>query len=79
MLASDVVLEEIPSDSMESFGMLIYEDDVWDLSHLDSLAFQCELKPGFLVTVIVTSPAIALHGALLAMRACQKIPASRDI
>jgi hypothetical protein len=54
MFADDVVLEEVSSDSNESFGLLIYKDDIWDLSHLDSLAFQCELKPGLFVTVVVT-------------------------
>jgi hypothetical protein len=53
MFADDVVLEEVSSERVLSFGILNYKNEMWDLSHLDPFAFHFELEPEYPVTVVV--------------------------
>jgi hypothetical protein len=49
----ELAVEDLPAGHTLSFGMLTYENEQWDLSHLDSFAFLYDLLPDFQVTVLV--------------------------
>lgn len=53
MSTQEIAFAEIVVEPIESFGQLLFRNEVWDLSHLDSFAFQCELDPDLLITVVV--------------------------
>lgn len=44
---------EAPEDAQHRFAAITYKGKTWDLSHLDSFAFRCEVTPGVLVDVVV--------------------------
>ncbi len=44
---------ETPIDARHRFSPLIYHGKIWDLSHLDSFAFRCEIAPGLKIDVVV--------------------------
>lgn len=49
----EITICETPAELTHQFGLLIYQGSPWDLSHLDSFAFQCDLDFGFPATVLV--------------------------
>ena len=49
----EITICETPAEFANQFGLLIYQGNTWDLSHLDPFAFQCDLDLGVPVTVLV--------------------------
>jgi hypothetical protein len=75
MSSHEFAFTEIPLESVESFGSLIFGKEEWDLSHLDSFAFQYELEPGLRVVVVVLfSCHCFTHGFERDTRAREEIP-----
>jgi len=44
---------DTPLDAMHRFPPVHYRGQLWDLSHLDSFAFSCEITPGHKIEVVV--------------------------
>jgi hypothetical protein len=49
----EITMCETPAGFSHQFGLLTYHGSLWDLSHLDPFAFQCDLDLGFPATVLV--------------------------
>ncbi|MDG0025600.1 hypothetical protein [Trinickia sp. Y13] len=49
----EIAICETPAEFAHRFGRLTYQGSLWDLTHLDPIAFQCDLDLGFRSTVLV--------------------------